>query len=376
VARGSEELIDGYRWLTDAWPTGLGEAGCVTVVVAGDREKVLDAFAAEPDERVAIEDAAMVPSPHVALVDAEGGLIAVELSGYEGSRADVLARASRAGKAASVCWEIDGMVVVSFASRGRVVASGDLSVGADGAELPARLRALLPAADGDLVAAGGAMVERYTGIAVRAGVFESLGEAYVVNPRPEERALEHPERTSLRYDHPQLVAGVVSAEPATRRRVAEWCAEQAVAVVGLAGQDAVREVTGQFGGSGVARQTVRFTQLTARVSREERRGEAAFRRAEDSNDWEVPREEREARKEAAHRDWNRAIRQEFALAAVEYACQNDSVSAALGAVDSALYSVDPGPRRKALAEKVADLLTRPNPDWPTDESWLPGNPTN
>jgi stage V sporulation protein SpoVS len=372
VPAAGDELIDKYRWLTDGWPTGLGEAGCVTVVVAADRETVLDAFAAEQIERVPIEDAADVSSPQVAVVDAGNGQVAVELNGYEGSRPDVLARASRRGKAASVYWEINGMVIVSCASRGRLVASVDLSVDDQGADLPARLRSLLRAEDGDLVAVGAAMVERYTGIAIQPGFLADLGEAYVVCPRPDERDIEDPERTTLRYDYPHLVSGIVSAAPTVRRRLAEWCAEQALATVGLAAQDAIREVTGQFGRSSAARQTLKFTQLVARVSREERRGEAAFRREEYSDDWDVPRVELEAGQAAAHREWNRAIRQEFALAAVAYACQNDSVSAALGAVDSALYSVDSGQTRDAFAGKVADLLANPTSGWPEDVSWLPG----
>jgi hypothetical protein len=48
--------VDSYRWLTQPWPTGLGEAGCVTVVLGADGGKVLDAFAAQPDERVPLPD--------------------------------------------------------------------------------------------------------------------------------------------------------------------------------------------------------------------------------------------------------------------------------------------------------------------------------
>lgn len=368
MAAAGVELIEKYRWLTDAWPAGLGEAGCVTVALAADRPKVLDAFAAEPDERVAIEEAADVPSPHVAVIDTDGGLVAVELNGYEGSRPDVLQRLSRRGKAASVYWEINGMVIVSCASRGRVVAAVDLSVDDEGGDLPARLRSLLRAGDADLVAVGAAMVQRYTGVAVQPGLSGGLGEAYAVNPRPEEPDVQLPEYTSLRYDYQHLVDGIVAAEPVARRRLAEWCAEQALAVVGLAGEDAVREVTGQFGGSGPARQTLRFTQLRARASREETRAEAAYRRVEYNYDWEEPHGERAARLEAADRAWNRAIRQEFALATVEYACQADSVSAAIGAVSMALFSVNSGPGRDSFAEKVADLLGNPTSGWPDDQS--------
>lgn len=341
---------------------GLGEAGCLTVVVGADTEKVLDAFAAESKERVSIEDASLVPTPHVAVADAAGGaLVAVELNGYEGSRPEVLARASRRGKAASVYWEINGMVTVSCASRGRLVASADLSEGTEDADLPARLRTLLPAADDDLVAAGGAMVERYTGITVPPGVLDGLPEAYVVHPRPEQRDLETPDNTALNYDYPQLVRGIVAAGPAAQRRLAEWAAEQAVSVVGLTAEPAVREVTSQFGGSPVAQQTLRFVQFSARIDREELRAEAAHQR-EEYNDAHLHPREREARLEAAEREYHRAIRRNFALTAVEYACQNDSLSAALGAVDTALHSLAPGTARDALADKVADLLNhRPGP---------------
>jgi hypothetical protein len=376
VAGRGDELVGRYRWLTEPWPTGFGEAGCLTVVVAADTATVLDAFAAEPNERIPIEDAALIPTPHVALADAGGALVAVELNGYEGSRPEVLARGSRRGKAASVYWEINGMVIVSCATRGRVVASVDLSVDTEDTDLPARLRAMLSSADDDLVALGGAMVERYTGIAIGPGSFERLPEAYVVYPRPEERDVEDPDRASLRYEYPQLVAGIVSADQAVRRRLAQWCAEQALGVVGLAAEQAVREVTGQFGEATVPHQTFRFTQYSARIDRDEQRAEAAYRREESRDDWSIVRAEREARLMKTDREYQRAIRRNFALAAVEYACQNDSVSAALGSVDSTLYSVAPGTAREALADKVAELLAHPDPDWPRDVSWLPSDTTD
>jgi hypothetical protein len=235
---------------------------------------------------------------------------------------------------------------------------------------------MLPETDDDLVAVGAAMVERYTGITVRPGLFERLPEAYVVSPRPEQRDVQHPDRTGLRYESPQLVAGIVAADQMLRRRLAEWCAKQAVSVVGLAAEDPVREVTEQFDGATVPHPTLRFTQYSAQIDRAEQRAETAYRREEYSHDSSIGPREQEARVAAAEREYFRAIRRNFALAAVEYTFQDDAISAALGAVDSSLYSVDPGAPREALAAMVADLLTNQGLDWPRDTSWLPGDNTN
>jgi len=53
----------------------------------------------------------------------EGVVVLIEDTGWQGSRPEVLSRLSKRGAAASVSWNVNGLVMFSSARRGKVQAS-------------------------------------------------------------------------------------------------------------------------------------------------------------------------------------------------------------------------------------------------------------
>lgn len=359
--------IGKYAWLSDGRPSGLGEAGCVMVVSPAASAAVLDAFAADPAERVEISEASLGVA-HVAITQIEGAVVAYEVNGFEGSRMDVLERASRGGKAASVFWNVNGVALFAAARRGRVVCSVDLLLGDDPVELPARLRKLLPAdpVEADLVAVGAAMVEVFTGIAVTPDMLSAQRLAYVVHPRPEPLDTMTVEDCALADEYPDLVSEIAAASDPVRRAIAEWSARQALRQVELLTDAAVQTVTSQFGGSSVASPTVQFMQRVAQVERDQARAYERY-----SKKQYHPHEPYWV--EQLENVW--ANQRSWAMLATRYACQEDDLSAALGAVQATEVCFRSASAGAQFAAEVARLMTMPPSQWPEQPSGLPAPPT-
>jgi hypothetical protein len=247
-------MIDSYAWLNADDATILAQAGCVTVVTGATASHVLKAFGARTDHTHTVDDAFLLEGhAAVCVVDVPGGVVAVEINGYQGSRAEVLGPASRRGKAASIFWNVNYVVQFTCARRGRTLAMTDLGLPVEADELPRSLRPLLSLTesdDADLVAVGMAMVDRFTGLsALTHELVDGLSEAYLLDPPVEEMGYESIETTLLRLGHLDLVEMIAVAEPGTLRAVSEEAATSALLSVGLDNDQRAISVTSAFGGA-------------------------------------------------------------------------------------------------------------------------------
>ncbi len=168
-----------------------------------------------------------------------GGAIAVEDNGYQGTREAVLALASKAAanrKAASIFWNVNGVVRFTCAAKGKLVASVELGMVDDPEDLPAALRklaALSESDDADLVAVGAAMVEKYTGTTFFAEDLAGLDEWYLLEPPLDVLPTVTEESASLVYctqhggdpNIAKVLAGIGTLDAARQRHLAHWVAE-------------------------------------------------------------------------------------------------------------------------------------------------------
>ena len=162
-----------YRWLRHS---ALSEAATVTVVTGASTEDVLRAFGADPNQPESIRDISeelqdrQSIDPWVAVLNAGDAVLAVEYNGWQGSNAPVLERASAAGRAASMYWNVNAVTRLSFAERGEVLLSEEPF---SELEAPAPVGRALAGLDfGDVYRGKPAMglvaVERFTGHSVTA----------------------------------------------------------------------------------------------------------------------------------------------------------------------------------------------------------------
>jgi len=254
-----------YRWVSDSI---LAEAGCITVISTADAEKVRQSFGADDETHSTTpptEDRFWTnePTPSWAWFASptDAAATVIEFNGFQGSRPEVLREASRAsadGKAASAFWNVNGMVIVTCARRGKVVASIDLSLLDPSNEdavrtLPRSLQRLgrtVSDEEAGLIAVAVAMVEQFTGVAVSASSLEA-GTARVITPRAcDLRTFTADDVPSHLADHPQLTKLLVALTPARQRLISQWATRIAVAEAGLDEEPAIAQVLSQFGDLG------------------------------------------------------------------------------------------------------------------------------
>ena len=239
---------ESYHWLSES---SLEVAGCVTVVADGEAAGVRSAFGADGDpSRGGFEEAVLGTDPSWAWFTRSGtAQVVIEDNGFQGSRAEILGPASRAsstGKAASVFWNVNGVVIFSCARRGKVLASAELIGLADEdlAGVPKAVRRLAALAESDatnLVGLGAAMVEAYTGIGFGPGVL-SEGHRYKLTPPADELMDFYPPSYSLDEADVEFVPAIIDADPAMQRRLATFAAVAAAREAGLEALDPVREL--------------------------------------------------------------------------------------------------------------------------------------
>lgn len=161
-----------YEWIGDL----LQEAACVTLIAGATSADVLEAFGVDTAVVVPPEDAyggGDVYFASVAVRDVPGGVVAVELNGFQGSVPEVLVGLSRLGRTASIFWNVNDDNAFSCASDGEVVASVDMYDAEDPSEvdLPADLVELFALAGDDedgvsMWAVGLAMADAFTQVSV------------------------------------------------------------------------------------------------------------------------------------------------------------------------------------------------------------------
>ncbi len=162
-----------YRWVSSSM---LGDAATVTVVTGSTLADVVRAFGGDPDGPRSLrelgEEQMRTTSldPYIAVLADGDAVFVVEFNGFQGSLKPPLARASAGGRAASMYWNVNGLTRLSFAERGRVLASFEPLVGNLDIEPPiAEAIAGIDFADyRDKTEKGLVAVERFTGHGITA----------------------------------------------------------------------------------------------------------------------------------------------------------------------------------------------------------------
>jgi hypothetical protein len=314
-----------HEWLRDGAQTDLSEAGCITLVAGASVKKVLKAFGADADERIAVSQVLDDAQTAVSLIEVDGGVIAVEFNGFQGSRPEVLQVAARPGKAASMFWNVNGHEHFGCAQRGKLLATYDLVLGDDRDGFPKALLPVLELAEDeatDLTALGVAMAEQFTGITVTKDLIDGISVAYLLYPPVEDDMYpETPEDASLRYDDEELVDLIAASPPEILRRLGEWAALHSLSLKGLDADERAQSVTSQFGRAEVAEFTHAAHALLVQVDRES-----------DLVERTDPSRYGGEASPAMHLAWQRV----WAVRALRYATHPDAMTAALKAVDAAL----------------------------------------
>ncbi len=345
---------DSFAWLEDDTAT-FSEAGCLTLVSglsATDALKRVGADLARSSQGringARPEGYSMISALDVGTPDLPSAVL-VEDNGYEGAQPDVLASLSRGGRAASVFWNVNGMVIFGCARRGKLVCTTKLPDVPD--DLPRALNPLMDSASDEgapLVAIAMAMAVKFTGVGLEP-------EPALVDPQTwypiTDPILRLPvtaeELVGIGLPSKALVGQVQDADESSRRRLAEWSARDGLTRAGLQDDPAVKELFAQFGHE-------RPTSLVVGLARElveaERQSDLLGDRLQRIyNNRETPQSELDAVSAEsarwAHRMW--------ALRAVSYVSLDDSVTAALGATYCASHS---GTDEAAFLTEAAAVL--------------------
>jgi Family of unknown function (DUF6461) len=348
---------DSFAWLENDSAT-FSEAGCLTLVsglsatdalkrVGADLARTsqgrLDGARPEGYSMISALDAGTLASPSAVLV---------EDNGYEGAQPDVLAFLSRGSRAASVFWNVNGMVMFGCARRGKLVCATELPDVPDG--LPRGLKLLMDSAseeDAPLIAIAMAMAATFTGVGVEP-------EPALVDPQTwypiTDPILRLPvtaeELVGIGLPSKALVGQVQDADESSRRRLAEWSAREGLMRVGLQDDPAAEELFAQFGHKRPTRVVVG---LARKLVEAERQSDLLGDRLQRIyNNRETPQSELDAVSAEstrwAHRMW--------ALRAVSYVSLDDSVTAALSATYCASHG---GTDEAAFLTEAAAVLANP-----------------
>jgi hypothetical protein len=215
---------------------GLAEAACLTFVSGSGDEAILAAFGADLDHpartlREALDDM----SPCVGVLAWGDGFVAIEPNGGEGVRPEVLRDLSGAGVAAGLFWNVNAMVVVSCASRGRMRGTEELLGLRPDSELPKSvLRPLLAAQEADVDRRSAALLALTTFVGLPSDV-TSLPPLTLHPVIPQLAELPDPfyARQSLEFDGPDLLRLIDHASPAAQRASTEWIALWTLRKVGF-----------------------------------------------------------------------------------------------------------------------------------------------
>ncbi len=152
-----------YRWIGQS---RLTVAATVTVATGLPPEDVLRAFGADPARPEPLEELREAyADPWLAVLDLGGVVVAIEENGYYGSQAEVLTAASRAGRAASMFWNVNAVTRLSFAKAGVLLSSFEPGLDEPSAdeEVVAALAGLDLENHRDGTEKGLVAVERFTG---------------------------------------------------------------------------------------------------------------------------------------------------------------------------------------------------------------------
>lgn len=215
---------------------------CLTVLADQPSASAVGAFTVDTTAApVTTREAGNQPAVGVTAV--QGGTLAVEVNGYEGNRENLLRAASKAGRAGSVYWNVDRLVMLSFAENGNVVAVYEVPTRRDGylgSEDAARVFDGLDFADPETTVASAVLaLQRYCGVEFSAADVTAVDTFQPFLPVLDEppTGVEHDEGwrglAAFRVGDDQLAKDLFALDPAARRSVAVWAADEALRVVGL-----------------------------------------------------------------------------------------------------------------------------------------------
>jgi hypothetical protein len=175
-----------YRWIERS---RLTVAATVTVATGLPVDDVIRAFGADPAQPEPLEELREAyADPWLAVLDLDGVVVVIEENGFYGSHAPVLTAVSRAGRAASMFWNVNGMRRLSFARGGELLSAFEPGLGEPSAEeeVTAALAGLDLANYRDRNEKGLVAVERFTGRGLYPEDLEDidrLGVAYLISAR-------------------------------------------------------------------------------------------------------------------------------------------------------------------------------------------------
>lgn len=240
-----DDEVAAFRWVRD---TEIGEAGCVTFVAGADVASVARGFGGRAGDAITmtLRDLDARPGEDLVAVRPLGRwVLAVEINGWQGSRAEVLTRTSQSTHAVSAFWNVNALTRFSYAVGGRVLTafeamSPQSRQGAEPDALEA-IRAGLPW--DDFVPAMLALASRVTGQRLTRDMLAGQFQVFPVQPWAEEVSPEvSPEYEGLTYDDPPL-AWALREVGARRLSDVSWsAARRAVTGAGLASDPAVATV--------------------------------------------------------------------------------------------------------------------------------------
>jgi hypothetical protein len=342
-----EDGIDLDTWLDDAGLGLLGMAGCLTFVAGADERAVLEAFGAELDEPLTLHEVADAMVVAVGVVPVGGGVLAFEINGFEGTRPEVLRVVSAPGRAASIFWNVNGIVQLTCASAGRMRGSEELLVLDENCSLPRDLVPELTAAferEEDMVLPGVRAAEFYTGLSTEGLVVPADVTMYpLLTAVPDLEAVD-PRYMLWSFDAPELSERILAASPRAQRALAEWAAYQAVLRVELADDPRVEAVLDGFG-----RDTAASFDPAIGLLLEVKNRIDVVSRTDDSRHGGEASPAMEA---AWMSDW--------AVRALRFATLDDPPTSALGATESLLPFV--GHDAAALTTLVTEVLAEAEAD--------------
>jgi len=229
-------------WVHDS---EIGEAGCVTFVAGADVASVARGFGGRAGDvtTMTLRDVDARPGEDLVAVRSLGPwVLAVEINGWQGSRAEVLARISRGTRAVSAFWNVNALTRFSYAVEGRVLTafeamSPDSRQGGEPDALEAT-RVGLPW--DDFVPAMLALVSRVTGERLTRDMLSGEFQVFPIEPRAEEiRPDVSPEYEGLTYDDPPLAWALRKADGRQLSAVSWYAARRAVTEAGLASDPAI-----------------------------------------------------------------------------------------------------------------------------------------
>lgn len=162
------------------------DAACVSLIVGSTVAEVLNAFDADPDQPAVPRNALAHEAACVVIVEASGGIVAIEDNGYQGSMAEVMRPSSAHGRAASMFWNDNGESSMTFAEREEIRDSGEYFPDEnpfDDADIAALVEEVAALPDVDPTLVGLLAIERFTGMRIDASPASPPARVYRILPR-------------------------------------------------------------------------------------------------------------------------------------------------------------------------------------------------